>query len=88
MAGKPVRRTTHAHMHFRCASFAQVHHTRARRGATHDRVVHNHDAFPGDHFLDQIEFHSHVEIADQLARLQKCSTDVVVAHERMRVRDV
>src|SRR5215831_12420251 len=36
MAGKPVRRTTHAHVHFFCTGLAQVHHSRTRGGAPDD----------------------------------------------------
>lgn len=41
--------------------------------------------FPRDGFLDEVEFHPHVEIADQLCRLQKRASDVVVAHEGVLV---
>jgi len=37
-----------------------------------DRIVYNHDAFSGNHFLDQIQLYAHVEIPDELTRLQKC----------------
>ena len=36
MAGKPMRRTTHSHVHFLRAGFAQVHNARTRRRAAHD----------------------------------------------------
>src|SRR5438034_2205295 len=88
VTGKPVGRTTDAHVHFFCTGLAQVHHARPRGGAAHDRVVHNDHAFSGNHFLDQIQFHPHVEIANELARLQKCAADVVVSNERVPERNL
>src|SRR5205807_2856663 len=38
--------------------------------------------FRSDHFFDQVQFNPNVEIADQLAGLQKCPTDVVIADKR------
>src|SRR5262249_39635296 len=46
------------------------------------------DSFPLHRFLDQIEFHAHVEVANQLTRLQKGAPDVVIAHERVLVGNV
>ncbi len=88
MAGKPVWRTTHAHVNFFCTGFAQVHYTSTRSGAAHDRVVHHHNTFPRDHFLDQIQFHSHIEIANELGWLQKCSADIVVPYECVLERNL
>src|SRR5215211_3825401 len=36
VAGEPMRRTTHAHVHFFCTGLAQRHHARTRGGAAHD----------------------------------------------------
>jgi len=83
-----VRRTANAHVHFLRSGLTQVHYARPRGCATHDRVIQNHDAFSGHHFLDQVQFHAHVEIADQLAWLQECAAYVVVAYERMGVRNL
>src|SRR5919204_913489 len=88
VAGEPMRRTTHAHVHFLCAGLAQVDHARARGRAADDRVVDDHNAFPGDQFLDQVQFHPHIEIADELARLQKRAADVVVAHKSVCKRNL
>src|SRR5205814_10726714 len=88
MAGKSVWRATHTHVHFFGASFAQVHYARSRGGPAYDRVVQNHYAFSGDHFLDQIQLYAHIEIADQLTWLQKCAANVVVANECVGVRDL
>src|SRR5437773_1800199 len=49
--------------------------------------MHDQHAFSGDHFLDQIQFHSHVEIADELAWLQKRAANVVIADEGVCVRN-
>src|SRR5206468_6547894 len=88
MARKPMWRTAHAHVHFSGSGLAKIHHAGARSGAAHDRVVYNHDAFSGNHFLDQIQLHSHVEIADQLTRLQKCAANLVITDERVGVRNI
>src|SRR6266542_2413888 len=85
---KAIWRTAHAHVHFPSYGLAKVHHTRARGGAAHDGVVQNYDAFSGNHFLDQIQLHSHVEIANQLTRLQKCAPNVMVADEGVAVRNI
>ena len=58
-----------------------VRHPRAGRRAAHDRIVHHDDAFARDHFLDEIEFHAHAKIADELARLQERAAHVVIADE-------
>src|SRR5438034_11130367 len=87
MAGKSVWRATHAHVHLLRSGLAQVHHAGAGGRAAHDGIVHNHYAFSGDYFLDQIYLHAHIEIADQLTWLQECAANVVVANERVGVRD-
>src|SRR6266508_492917 len=69
VTSKPVWRTAHTHVHFFCASFAQIHYSRSRSRPAHDRVVYNHDPFSGYHFLNQIQLHPHVEIANELAWL-------------------
>ena len=66
------------------AGFAQVHYARARGRAADDRIIHHDDAFSGHHFLDQIQFYSHIEIANELARLQKRAADVVIADKGVR----
>src|SRR5205823_7546375 len=87
MTGEPMWRTAHAHVHFFGAGLAQVHHARPRCRAAHDRVVYNHHAFSSNDFLYQIQLYAHVEIADQLTRLQKCAPDVVIADESVSVRN-
>ena len=85
MAGEPVRRTAHAHVHFLRAGFAQIDDAGARGRSAHDRIVDHHDAFSFHHFLDQIQFHPHVEIANQLARLEERAADVVIADKGVLV---
>jgi hypothetical protein len=72
-------------MDFLCASFAQVHYARARGRPAHDRIVHNYDPFPSDHFLNQIQLYPDIEIADELAWLQKRSANVVIANKGVGV---
>src|SRR5438132_3328434 len=50
MAGEPVRRTAHPHMHFLGAGLAQVYHASAAGRAAQNCMVDHDDAFPGDHF--------------------------------------
>ena len=88
MTSKPVWRTAYTHVHFFCAGFAQVHDARSRGRPAHDRVVDNHDSFPGYHFLDQIQLYPHIEIADELAWLQKCAANVMVADKSMGKRNL
>src|SRR5947207_220402 len=83
MAGEAVWRTAHPHVHFLGAGLAQVYHSGARGCAAHNRIVDHHHAFPRHHFLNQIQFHPHVEIADELTRLQERSTDIVIPNERV-----
>ena len=87
MAGEPVRGTTDPHVDFRRARLAHVHHARPRGRAAHDRIVHDDHALPGDRFLDQIQLHPHVEIADELGGLKKRAADVMIAHEGVAVRN-
>ena len=85
MAGETVRRATHAHVNFLRAGFAQVHDARARGRAAHNRIIHHDDAFSRHHFLDQVQFHAHIEIADELARLQEtCARCSDCAQKRAR----
>src|SRR6266480_7526101 len=88
MTSKAMRRATHTHVHFCGAGFPQVDHTRPGRGAAYDRIVHYYDPFSGNHFLDQIQLYAHVEIADELTRLQKCAANIVVADEGVGVRNL
>ncbi len=46
VAGVLVRRAGDAHVDFLRAGLAQIHDARARRGAAHDRVIHDDDALP------------------------------------------
>ena len=69
MTGEAVRWTAHPHVHFLCAGFSEVYDSRARSCAPDNRIIDYHDAFPRHHFLDQIQFHPHIEIANELARL-------------------
>ena len=85
MAGEAVRRAAHPHVDFLRAGFAQIDHARAGGRSAHDRIVDHDDAFPFHRFLDQIQFHPHIEIANELARLQKGAADVVIAHEGVLV---
>src|SRR4029450_2630219 len=78
VTSKPVWRTAHTHVHFLCASFGQVDYARARSGPAQDRVVYNHDPFSSHHFLNQIQLHPHVEIANELAWLPKRSATAVI----------
>src|SRR5206468_12633822 len=88
VAGKAVRRTTDAHMHFGRAGLAQINHARPGGGSTNDGIVHHHHSLAGDHFLDQVELYAHVEIANQLARLEECAANVMVPNECVRVGNV
>src|SRR4029077_19962604 len=88
VTSKPVRRTAYAHVHFFGTSFAQGHYARSRGRPPHDRVVHNHDPFSSHHFLDQVQLYSHIEVADELARLQKRSANVVIADESVRIGNI
>src|SRR5262249_28874655 len=69
MAGEPMRRTAHSHVHFLRAGFAQIYNTCSRGRPPNDRIVDHYHPLSGDHFLDQIQFHPDIEIADELARL-------------------
>ena len=88
MAGKAMRRTTHPHVHFLRAGFAQVDDAGARGRSPNDRIVDHHDAFSFHRFLDQVEFHPHIEVANELARLKKGAPDVVIADEGVLVGNV
>ena len=83
-----MRRTTHPHVHFLRAGFAQVHDARPRGRSAHDRIVHHDDAFSFHGFLDQVQFHPHIEVANELARLKKGAPDVVIAHKGVFVGNV
>ena len=82
-----VRRAAHAEVNFLCAGFAEALHAGHRGGAAHDAVVHDHDAFPAHHLLDEVELHAHIEIADELRGLEKGAADVVIADEGLLVAD-
>ena len=88
MAGKAVRRTTDAHMHFLGAGFAEIDDARAGGCSANDRIIDHDDAFPFHRFLDQIQLHPHIEVANELARLKKGAPDVVVADEGVLVGNV
>ena len=47
--------------------------TRARAvvPSSDDGIIDHDHAFPFHRFLDQIEFHPHIEVANKLARLKK-----------------
>ncbi len=74
-------------MNFFRARFAQRRDARPRRGAADNRVVNHHHAFAGHHLVNQVQLHADAEVADELARLQKRAADVVIADERVAVRD-
>src|SRR2546423_14014946 len=88
MTGEPVRRTTHAHVHFLRAGFAEVHPPGPRRRSANNRIVHYHDSLTFHRFLDQVELHPDVEVANELAWLEKGPADVVIAHESVFVGQV
>src|SRR4030095_6964982 len=69
VTGETMRRTTHPQVHLLRARFSQVDDARSRGGPTHNRIVHHYDSFPFYHFLDQVQFHSHIQIANALTRL-------------------
>ena len=75
-----------------CTSFAPASRrltTRAR--AVVPRTIESSTTttrFPFHRFLDQVQFHPHVEIANELARLEKGAPDVVIAHEGVLVGNV
>ena len=68
--------------------FAQIDNARARGCSPDDRIIDHDDAFPFDGFLDQVEFHPHIEVANELARLEKGAPDVVVADKGVLVGNV
>ena len=75
-------------MHFFRAGLAQIDHARACGCSADNRVVHDDDALSRDRFPNQIQFHPHIEIANQLTRLQESAADVMVSHKSVLVRDV
>ena len=81
MAGKAVRRTTDADVHFLRAGVAQVHHARAGGGAAHDRVIDHDDALARHAFLDDVELHLHAELARELRGIEEGAPDVMIADE-------
>ena len=82
-----VRRTTHGDVDFARAGFLQSFHTRLARRPAHDGIVNDDNAFALHERLDEIQFHAHIEIADELRRLEKTASDVMVADERHLVRN-
>ena len=69
------------------AGFAQIHDAGARGRAAHDGIIHHDDAFSFHRFLDQIKFYAHIEIANELTRLEKRAPNVVIANKRVLVRN-
>ena len=49
--------------------------------AAHDGVIHDHHALAAHQIGNEVEFHPHVEVADELRGLQEASAHVVIAHE-------
>ena len=76
-----VRRATDQHVDFLRAGFLEIVDARLAGRAAHDGIVHDDDALALHEFGDEVELHAHVEIADELRRLQKAAPDIVVAHE-------
>ena len=69
-------------MHFLRARFLEAVHTLLAGGAAYDRVVHNNHALVLHQIGDEIQLHAHIKIPDELARLQKAATHIMVAHKR------
>ena len=88
MTSEPMRRTADAHVHFFRAGLAQIDHARPCGSSADNRIVHDDDALSSNGFPNQIQFHPHIEIANQLTRLQKSAADVMVSHKGVLVRDV
>ena len=87
MAGVLVRRAGDAHVDFLGAGLAQIDHAGAGGGAADDGIIDDDDALAGDGFLDEVELHAHVEVADELRGLEEGAPDVMVADESVLVGD-
>ena len=53
----------------------------ARRGAAHQRVINNDNTLTLNHSTNRIEFKLDTEVANRLLRLNKGSTDVMIANQ-------
>ena len=71
MAGEAMRRAAHAHVYLLGAGFSQIDDAGARGRAADDGIIHHDNAFPFHRFFDQIKFYAHIEIANELTRLEK-----------------
>ena len=80
-AGVHVGRATDEHVNFFRAGFLEIIDARFAGCATHDGVIDDDHAFVFDEFGDEIELHADIKVADELGRLKKAATDVVIANE-------
>ena len=75
-------------MDFLRAGFLERVDARLARRAAHDGVVHDDDALVLHQLRNKVQLHAHVEVADELRRLEKTAPDVVIADERHLVGNV
>src|SRR5262249_10899885 len=88
IASKLVWRTTDSQMNFLRASLPEIAHAGSRGCTPDNRVIDNDNPLVRNEFLDQIQLHPDVEIANELRRLEKRSANVVVPHKCVLIGNI